>query len=570
MDVQTADPTKDPVNILLVDDHPGKLLSYEVILGELNETLFTAASAREALELLLKLDVAVLLVDVCMPELDGFELAQIVREHPRFEKTAIIFVSAVQITELDRLRGYAAGAVDYVPVPVVPELLRAKVKVFAELYRKTQQLQRLNSELEHRVLERTAALEETAQKLKAINEGLEQQIEQRTRERELTLAQLFESQKLDTIGHLTGGVAHDFNNLLMAALGSLELLRKRVENDQKAQRLLENAMQAAQRGAALTQRLLAFARRQELKPERVNLATLLEGMTELLDRAIGPTITLRRDLPPNLSPISVDAHQLELAILNIALNARDAMPSGGLLRLDADAVHVGSDGAGPRLASGDYIRIRLADTGNGMDEATLARATEPFFTTKGAGKGTGLGLSMVHGLAIQSGGAMTISSKLGEGTVVDLWLPEADRSNTDAIEGHRADIPPLVGPLRILLVDDDPLVRTGTSALLEDLGHTITEAESGFEALRVMRTQDRFDLVIADQVMPGMTGTELASMLLAEFSPIKVILASGFDDGALESNRKLALPRLAKPYSQIEVAHAIAKVMDEPLGAVSA
>ena len=555
-------PAPDRVNILLVDDQPAKLLSYEVILGELGENLIKAASAREALEHLLKIDVAVLLVDVCMPELDGFELAEMVRAHPRFEKTAIIFVSAVQLTDLDRLRGYAAGAVDYVPVPVVPEVLRAKVKVFAELYRKTRQLEQLNAELERRVAERTAALEETTRALQRLNEELERRIEERTREREYALAQLFEAQKLDTIGQLTGGVAHDFNNLLMATLGSLELLKKRVADDQKAMRLLDNATQAAQRGASLTQRLLAFARRQELKPERVQLAELLDGMKELLDRAIGPTITIKRHLPRDLAPIRVDANQLELAILNLALNARDAMPAGGTLSIEAQGARVGYDWREPRLTPGRYIRIRLADTGTGMDEATLAKATEPFFTTKGIGKGTGLGLSMVHGLAVQSGGAMRLSSKLGHGTTIDIWLPEADQAA--AVEGRpvpaESASPLGVAPQRIMLVDDDPLVLMGTAALLEDLGHFVLEVASGQDALRRLRAEGEVDLVITDQAMPGMSGIELATVLASEFPSIKVILATGFTDSLGEPEGELRLPRLAKPYTQLEIAQAIAAV----------
>src|SRR5438128_6918543 len=255
---------EEKVNILLVDDQPGKLLGYEVILSELGENLIKAGSANEALEQLLKKDVAVVLIDVCMPDLDGFELAAMIREHPRYQKTAIIFVSAIQVTDLDLLRGYAAGAVDYVPVPVIPDLLRAKVRVFAELYRKTRQLEVLNAELEARVAERTAELARA-------NAELEQRVEERTREREEALAQVHEMQKLESLGQLTGGVAHDFNNLLMAVLGNLELVNKYVPNDSRILRLIDGAIQGAERGATLTKRMLAFARRQELRPETVNI-----------------------------------------------------------------------------------------------------------------------------------------------------------------------------------------------------------------------------------------------------------------------------------------------------------
>src|ERR1700685_793660 len=320
--------TPEKVNILLVDDQQAKLLSHEVILAEMGENLIKASSAREAFEYLLRNEIALILIDVHMPELDGFELAAMIREHPRFQRTAIIFVSAVMNEHLDQLRGYQLGAVDYVPVPVVPELLRAKVKVFIDLYRKTRQLERFNAELEQRVLERTAAL-------RCFNEELEQRIEERTREREIALAQLFEAQKMDTIGRLTGGVAHDFNNLLMAVLGSLTLLEKRLPEDPQCRRLLQNAVQGAQRGASLTQRLLAFSRRQELRPESVNLSDLVCGMGELLKRALGIEVTLVCQFPKSLPPVLVDSNQLELALLNLALNARDAMPAGGTLSIRA-------------------------------------------------------------------------------------------------------------------------------------------------------------------------------------------------------------------------------------------
>src|ERR1700730_6201608 len=346
------------VNILLVDDQQAKLLSHEAILAELGENLIKATSARQAFEVLLKNEVALILIDVCMPDLDGFDLAAMIREHPRFQTTAIIFVSAVMMTKPDQLRGYQLGGVDYVPVPVVPELLRAKVKVFVELYRKTRQLERFNAELERRVAERTAELQR-------FNEELEQRIDERTRERETALAQLFEAQKMDTIGRLTGGVAHDFNNLLMAVLGSLALLEKRLgSEDQHSRRLLHNAVQGAQRGAALTQRLLAFSRRQELKPESVDVAQLVSGMEELLKRALGHGIDLSLNFPSGLPPLLADANQLELALLNLALNARDAMPKGGRLMIAAAGENIGQSRPGSPVGPGDYLRISMVDTGD--------------------------------------------------------------------------------------------------------------------------------------------------------------------------------------------------------------
>src|SRR6202789_190361 len=346
----------DKVNILLVDDHQAKLLSHQAILEEIGEHLLKAGSARQAFEYLLKNEIAVILIDVCMPDLDGFELAAMIREHPRFQTTAIIFVSAVLMTYPDQMRGYQLGAVDYVPVPVVPELLRAKVKVFVDLYRKTPQLERFNAELEQRVAERTAELQR-------FNDQLELRIEERTRERETAMAQLFEAQKLDTIGQLTGGVAHDFNNLLMAVLGSLSLLEKRLPDDPRSHRLLQNAMLGAQRGAALTQRLLAFSRRQELKPEAVDIPGLVGGMKELLERALGHEVQLRTAFESELPAALGDANQLELALLNVALNARDAMPNGGTLTISAALNARTGETPDALLKTGDYVRVTLADDG---------------------------------------------------------------------------------------------------------------------------------------------------------------------------------------------------------------
>ena len=544
---------EEKVNILLVDDQPGKLLGYEVILSELGENLIKAGSANEALEQLLKNDVAVVLIDVCMPDLDGFELAAMIREHPRFQKMAIIFVSAIQVTDLDLLRGYAAGAVDYVPVPVVPDLLRAKVRVFAELYRKTQQLETLNAELEHRVAERTAELAHA-------NADLEQRVEERTREREAALAQVHEMRKVESLGQLTGGVAHDFNNLLMAVLGNLELVRKFVPDDPKIRRLIDGAIQGAERGATLTKRMLAFARRQELKPETVDIPNLVDSMVEMLRRSLGPGVQITTEFEADLPPTRVDPNQLELALLNLGLNARDAMPLGGKLTISAHRERVAA-GDVPGLYPGEYVCITERDTGEGMDEVTLNRATEPFFTTKGAGRGTGLGLSMVDGLVAQSGGAMRINSRQGAGTTVELWLPV---SQAEQVERPRPATPILVEPsrcCRVLVVDDDPIVLAGTAAMLEDLGHVATEVESAESALRVLQADANIDLVLTDHAMPGMTGTELAKHIRHEWPELPVVIATGYAE--LPGELDAGVPRLLKPYRQQDLAALVTRLIGE-------
>ena len=543
----------DKVDILLVDDQPAKLLSYEVILSELRENLIKANSANEALQHLLRREIAVVLIDVVMPDLNGFELAAMIREHPRCQRTAIIFVSAIQMSEPDLLRGYEAGAVDYVPVPVVPELLRAKVRVFADLYRKTRQLELLNAELERRVEERTAELAQA-------NAELEERVEERTREREAALAQVNEMQKLESLGQLTGGVAHDFNNLLMVILGNLQLLRKRLPDEPRLLRLVDGAMQGADRGATLTKRMLAFARRQELRPQTVDVPKLVEGMEELLRRSLGPSIQIVTAYRPDLPPIRVDPNQFELALLNLSLNARDAMAHGGRLAIGGRYVSQPADHP-TELTPGRYVCVTVSDTGIGMDAPTLKRAAEPFFTTKGAGKGTGLGLSMVHGVAAQSGGVMRLSSVLGEGTTVELWLPVAEAASGVDVLPAKALQAAGERSYRVLVVDDDPLVVASTAAMLEDAGHVALEALSGARALDMLQRGAKVDVVVTDHAMPGMTGAELALQIKQIWPSLPVILATGYAE--LPNGEDPGLPRLSKPYLQEELAAQVAKVVNE-------
>jgi signal transduction histidine kinase len=535
---------EEKVNILLVDDQPAKLLTYEAILSELGENLLKASSAREAFEHLLKVEAAVVLIDVCMPELDGFELAAMIREHPRFCRTAIIFVSAIQVTDLDLLRGYAAGAVDYVPVPVVPDLLRAKVRVFAELYRKTRQLETLNTELERRVAERTAELARA-------NTDLERRVEERTREREAALAQVHEMQKVESLGQLTGGVAHDFNNLLMAVLGNLSLVSKYTADNPKITRLIDGAIRAAERGANLTKRMLTFARRQELKPEIVDVPKLMGGMVDMLRHLLGPEIEIVTEFRTEQLTTRVDPNQLELALLNLALNARDAMPNGGKLVIAARHERV-ETGEVPSLVAGDYICISEYDNGSGMDEATITRAAEPFFTTKGVGAGTGLGLSMVDGLVAQSGGAMRIKSQLGAGTTIELWLPSWQGRDSHPTRASDQGPGACQRSYQVLVVEDDEMVAAGTVAMIEDLGHSAIEASSAAVALEILESNRDIDVVVTDHAMPGMSGSELARRIRANWPCLPVALASGYAD--LPNSSDLLLPRLTKPYRQEELA----------------
>ncbi len=376
-----------------------------------------------------------------------------------------------------------------------------------------------------------------------------------TRALEKTREALIQSQKMEAIGHLTGGIAHDFNNLLMAIQGSLELLQRRLHGDDpKIPRLIDNALQGARRGAALTQRMLAFARRQELRLAPLDVRDVVQQMTNLLQSSLGPSVRVEADFPPELPKVTADANQLELALLNLAINGRDAMPNGGTITIRA----VKRSDA-PGLKTGNYLCVSVTDTGTGMNEDTLLRAMEPFFTTKGVGKGTGLGLPMVHGMAEQSGGTLLLKSKPGHGTSAELYLPIAQGETSSVAQDVTAQTLHTDRKLAILTVDDDPLVALNTSALLEELGHTVYSAPSALHALDILRREKNIDLMITDQLMPDMTGSELASRIRAENAHMPIILATGYAE--LAPGEGEGLPRLAKPFSQRELAEAIARAV---------
>ena len=366
---------------------------------------------------------------------------------------------------------------------------------------------------------------------------------------------LLQSQKMEAIGHLTGGIAHDFNNLLMAIQGSLELLRRRLPSDDpRVTQLIDNAFQGAQRGAALTQRMLAFARRQELKLVPLDVHDVVQRMANLLQSSLGPSIRVETHFPLELPRINADANQLELALLNLAINGRDAMPKGGTVTISATKrTDV------PGLKAGDYLCVSVTDTGTGMDEETLKRAMEPFFTTKGVGKGTGLGLPMVHGMAEQSGGTLLLKSRPGRGTSAEICLPVALGEPISATQDLTAHASHTEKKLTILAVDDDPLVALNTSALLEELGHTVYSAPSALHALEILHREKKIDLIITDQLMPDMTGLELVTRIRQENAHMPIILATGYAE--LGPGEGEGLPRLAKPFSQRELAEVIARAV---------
>jgi PAS domain S-box-containing protein len=431
--------------------------------------------------------------------------------------------------------------------------IRSMVGVSSDITaRKTAEIDRENL-LAQLAAERTALAELTA--------TLEQRVEQRTADlmqevaaREKAQEQLRQAQKMETIGQLTGGVAHDFNNLLMAVMGNLDLLRKRMPDDPRLHRLVDGALQGAERGASLTQRLLAFARQQDLRAVPVDLRALLQGMMDLLRRSLGPRVMLELDIPPELPPASIDPNQLELAILNLAINARDAMPDGGSIDIKVCEYRAAND---PALKNGSYLKVSVIDTGSGMTPEILKRAVEPFFSSKPLGKGTGLGLSMVHGLAVQLGGALQLSSTVGKGTVATLVLPVA----TAAPEAASAPpAPPRANRSAVILfVDDDPLIAMSTTEMLEDMGHRVIGADSGLHALDIVKSEQQIDLMMTDHVMPGMTGVELATASRELRPSLPILLATGYAE--LPDGAQLDLPRLTKPYHQDQLRDRLAQLL---------
>lgn len=417
------------------------------------------------------------------------------------------------------------------------------------------------------------------EELRESEESLERRVAERTDElnrahaamlaeiaqREQAEEKLRQLQKMEMIGQLTGGVAHDFNNLLMAVIGNLELLRKRLPCDTTVQRLIDGAMQGARRGASLTQRLLAFARRQDLKIEPTDIALLLQGMKDLIERSLGSQIELIFRIEPDLQPVLVDANQVELAILNLAVNARDAMPNGGLLTIVVDR---GSPDLPTGLAAGPFVRLAVVDTGTGMDAETLGKATEPFFSTKELGKGTGLGLSMIHGLARQLGGALRLSSELGRGTTAELWMPATSEPVAAPAPGvHQPGERPS-SRLTVLVVDDDVLISMSTALMVEDLGHEVVEVNSGAQALEVLRSGRKIDLLITDFSMPKMNGALLAKAAKEIDPRLPVLLATGYAE--LPLGLDPGVPRIGKPYQQDQLAAAVAEACWPAAGARSA
>jgi len=395
-------------------------------------------------------------------------------------------------------------------------------------------------------------LREKTNQLTAANKQLELEIEQRR----MAEDQLRQAHKMEALGQLTGGIAHDFNNLLTVVIGHLELAQNRISSDARPAALLQVALRAAERGATLTRHLLAFARRQHLDPRPVDIPAVIGSVEKILKQTIGPDIRLIIGSAPDLHPAWADANQLELAILNLALNARDAMPSGGVLRIDTE----NRKGDSATQPAQEYVVVSVSDTGIGMSKETLERAFEPFFTTKEAGQGSGLGLSIVHGFAAQSGGSVRITSSPGQGTKVDLWLPRAQSEafkcldpepDQSVIESRRA---------KILVCDDDGGVLDFVGAVLRSDGYTVWEAETPDQALEIVERERPIDLLLVDYAMPEMNGIAVINRARDCQRGLKTLMMSGHAD-ILHSSGMLGIPLLAKPFKVAELRKRIAEIM---------
>jgi len=399
-------------------------------------------------------------------------------------------------------------------------------------------------------------LTEKTKELVSANQRLRLEIEQRR----VAEDQLRQIHKMEAVGQLTGGIAHDFNNLLTVVIGHLEMAQDRVSADPRTVASLQAALRAAERGAALTRHLLAFARRQHLDPRPVDIPEVLSAAERLLEQTIGPEIELVIRSGLDLHPAWIDPNQLELAILNLALNARDAMPAGGVLQISAENRQGDIGNLPAELQPDDYVVISVTDTGMGMNKETLQRAFEPFFTTKEAGRGSGLGLSIVHGFAAQSGGLVEIASTPGEGTKVDLWLPRAESKTSQCVAPDPGPYTVEPSNAKILVCDDDSGVLTFVATVLRDNGHVVWEADTPSDALAIIEREQPLDLLLVDYAMPGMNGIAVIDRARACQRELNVILMSGHPD-VLRSGGVSGIPLLAKPFKAAELRRRICEVM---------
>jgi signal transduction histidine kinase len=524
------------VTVLNVDDQD---VPRYVKTRDLQQAGFTVIEARdgaEAIRLLERSKPPVVLLDVHLPDIMGYEVCRQIKQ--KWPEIMVLMTSATFTATDDRIYALDSGADTFLVQPSEPLELVAAINALLRIRRGEDELRRLNEMLEHRVRERVADLAEANQKL--TNE---------ISQREKAEAVLVQAEKMRAVGQLTGGLAHDFNNLLQAILGSVDFIRRHSE-DARIQQRADNALTATQRGAKLTSQLLSFSRTQKLTTVPTDVNALIMGMHNLLDQSLGANITITTELDPGLPLAMADANQLELAVLNLSINARDAMPGGGTLTI---ATAIARDDP-------NTVTIAVSDTGDGMPEEVAKRAFDPFFTTKAAGKGTGLGLSQVYGITKQCGGDVTLKSEVGKGTAVTILLP---RANANATSTSPAEVSSLQAghAEKLLVVDDDADVREFLTTFLSDLGYEVSEATGGEEALKAL-ADCQLDMVICDFALQGMTGAETAAAAEKQCPGIPVLFISGVADSEELRSAVGAAPLLHKPFQPAELAAAVRSNLD--------
>lgn len=529
--------------ILNVDDEEAPRYAKTRALKHAGFCVVEAATGYEALRKTEDLQPSVVLLDVKLPDISGLEVSGVIKK--RWPHIFVLQTSATYTSGADRTRGLEGGADSYLTQPIEPEELVAAVRALLRLRDAENNLRRLNETLEQRVHERT-------EDLATANAQLKEEINQRRKAE----AALVHSQKMEAIGHLTGGIAHDFNNLLTAVLGNIDRIRSRA-TDPKIVRLAENAFLAAERGSKLTAQLLAFSRTQKLATQPVDVNALIRGMSDLLNQSLGPAIALKTELAPDLPHALADPNQLELAVLNLAINARDALTDGGEIVIRTAPLQVTSpeDDSQP----GSYVSIIVSDNGSGMTPEVLSRAFDPFFTTKPAGKGTGLGLSQVYGIARQAGGSVRIDSTVGVGTTVAIRLCESTGELQTAEPG--AEVATRGVTETVLVVDDDADVRTLVGDYLTEIGYRTHLADSGDAAMKILEDITP-DLLIADFAMPGRNGAEVARAIRQRLPDLPILFFSGYADSAALEAAVGKAPLLRKPFRPNELATAIRSLLD--------
>ena len=544
-------------NVLIVDDDAAGRYLKARTLRKNGYRVVEATTGMDAIEQCCAGVPDLVLLDMRLPDIPGVEVCRRIKAvHPSI---AILQTSAAITSAQDRARALDGGADGFLVEPIEPEELLATARGLLRLRGAEQALRRMNESLELLVAERTREVTEA-------NRRLEITMAEHRKTEEV----LWHTQKLEVVGQLTGGIAHDFNNLLAVIVGSMEMIRVAFEKGgelprAKILRLLNASETATSRATKLTQQLLAFARRSTLKFEVVALDEVLVAYEPFLRRALGDTCQLTLSVEPDLWPCRIDAPQFEAAILNLVVNARDAMPDGGHLemRTSNTVIDVAQGPRSSELMAGDYVMVTVADTGTGMDPDVVAHAFEPFFTTKEVGKGTGLGLSQVYGFIKQSGGHVTIDTTPGSGTTFRLYLPRCHDVQRQPDADARTSPPAPTGHETVLVVEDNAEVRELAVITIRDLGYRVLTASDGPSALDVVRSEEPIDLLFSDVVMPGgINGFDLINRARDIRDGLRALVTSGYANVHRPGTNRPDVPLLLKPYRRSDLAHCIRMALD--------